>query len=268
MKYYKYIISVVLYKNMNDVVDMISSVRKAIHSYKIVLVNNYYDEASLREAKALAENNSCDLLETNNNGYGAGNNCAIEYASNNYKFDYIIISNPDIVIRQFDETDLLPPAIPAIYAPDIICRTGKRQNPMWTNKSNALEWALYQGIKHKFPVLEYGAILIRKVQRQLYLLRHKKHGVSKIYAAHGAFVVLSRTALQKIMIPYSSNMFLFFEEAWLANKAYLNAIDTYYCPSIIIDHKEDGSMKVTNLNTKSEARKSVIYYYEHKRMQE
>lgn len=66
---------------------------------------------------------------------------------------------------------------------------------------------------------------------------------------------------------FSEDMFLFFEEAWLANKAYSNGVKVYYIPQIVIDHKEDGSMKIADVNICAESRKSVMYYYEHKKVQ-
>lgn len=41
-------------------------------------------------------------MNVENKGYSYGNNRGIEYCHNNYEYDYIIISNPDIIIKKFD----------------------------------------------------------------------------------------------------------------------------------------------------------------------
>ena len=265
MKYYKYIFAVVLYKNMNDVTEMIESVSEKVTSYKIIIVNNYFDDLTSGAAKEIAKQSNCAFIETENNGYGSGNNRALAYAAKNYEFDYFIVSNPDVVIRKFDESLMQHPESPTIYAPDIICKSGKHQNPMWIYKSDLLEWLQYNGEKYKSIPLNYGAIIIRKVERELFLILKSKSKHSKIYAAHGAFCIISKGALKAMGTLYSENMFLFFEEAWLANKAYKNSVKVYYAPEIIIDHKEDGSMKLSTINISEESRKSVMYYYEHKK---
>lgn len=174
MENYKYIFSVVLYKNMNDVIEMIESVSQNVKYYKIILVNNYFDDATLKQARKVAKDYKCDFIETENKGYGAGNNRAAEYAMKKYTFDYFIVSNPDITIRKFDEAALKEAEIPAIYAPDIICRSGKHQNPMWIHRNDLLEWIQYNGEKYKSALLNYGAIAFRKIGRKLFLVASSK----------------------------------------------------------------------------------------------
>lgn len=263
---YKYIFSIVLYKNMDDVIEMIESAKKVITSIKIILVNNFYDVSTKEAAQKIAEKYSCDFISTENKGYGAGNNIAAEYAKKHYIFEYFIISNPDIIIKQFDEKSLKKASVPAIYAPQIICISGKQQNPMWVTKSSILERIQYLGEKKNSMLLNYGAIAIRKVQRIIFLKKHLKDKRTKIYAAHGAFCIISTSALELLKKPYEEGMFLFFEEAWLANNAYINDIKSYFVPGIVINHKEDGSMKVSDVNMSKEAKKSVIYYYENRKV--
>lgn len=250
---------------MDDVIGMIESIQKKIQSYKVILVNNFFDEKTSQVAQEIAKKYSCDFIQVDNNGYGAGNNRAVEYALSHYNFDYFVVSNSDISIRKFDDSILNGPETPAIYAPDIVCRTGKRQNPMWVHRNDFLEWLQYVGEKRKWIWLNFTPIIIRKIQRIFFLKMVSNHNLTKIYAAHGAFCIMSRTAIQKISLPYSENMFLFFEEAWLANKAYVNNVQIYYCPTIIIDHGEDGSMRVSNVNMANESRKSVMYYFENRK---
>lgn len=264
---YKYIFSVVLYRNMDDVIEMIESVRSILTSAKIILVNNYYDDSTLERARKIAVTYDCVLVESENKGYGAGNNCALEYAQKHYIFEYYIVANPDITIEAFDEQLLEDGETPAIYAPRTICKTGKQQNPMWVTRNGFIEWLQYEGEKHEYKILDLAAIVFRKIQRELFL-HANKNSIKKrrIYAAHGAFCIISSTALEKLGKPYNENMFLFFEEAWLANNAFVKKIPVYFIPTIVIRHKEDGSMRISNVNQNQIAHKSMTYYYEHKRV--
>ena len=62
---------------------------------------------------------------------------------------------------------------------------------------------------------------------------------------------------------YDENMFLFSEEDVLAYKLKREGISTNYTENMKIIHKEDGSIKKSNLSVKEEVRKSGIYFYEH-----
>lgn len=268
-KYYKYIFVVLLYKNMSDVLEMLESVDEKMDDYHVILVNSFYDEETNETARAIAEKSrSCSFISVANKGYGAGNNAGIAYANEYYDYDYVIISNPDIVIRNFDESALLGADIEAVYAPKIISRDHKRQNPNWGVHSDFLEHLQYLACKTENKFLDYSVIAILKIIRLVYGYLADIFHIHRLQIgnAHGSFVVLSKAAVEKIAPLYDENMFLFYEEVYLGNKTYRNKIPTYYVPDILIHHKEDGSMQVANVNTRKEAHKSVVYYFEHKSM--
>ena len=71
-------------------------------SYRVIIVNNYYDDETKDNVFNIACNYDCDFINANNDGYGAGNNRGIELAMAKYKFKYLIVSNTDIEILSFD----------------------------------------------------------------------------------------------------------------------------------------------------------------------
>ena len=112
----------------------------------------------------------------------------------------------------------------------------------------------------------YSAIGILKVQRIIFNAIDKvcKFKLHKIYCAHGCFVIFSKQAIFDLVPIYDEKMFLFYEEEYLARRAYLKKLPIYYTSDIQIKHKEDGSMKIANINQRKEAHKSIIYYYENR----
>ena len=265
--YYKYIFVVLLYRNMTDIHDLLKSIENKMNSYHVVLVNSFYDDRTNKEAEKIAKSfESCSFLSVENHGYGAGNNAGIEYARKHFNYDYIIISNPDIIIEQFDDSILQLPEIPTIHAPKIISRDYKRQNPNWAIHSNLLEYMQYLACKYDNTVLDYFVIAILKCLRILYGVIADIFHIKqiKIGNAHGSFLILSKSAINILYPLYDENMFLFYEEVYLGNRSYCRKVPTYYISNIIVNHKEDGSMRIANVNTRKEAHKSVVYYYEHK----
>ena len=123
---YKFIVIILIYRNYKDLIDCIDSIYEKVDDCKIVIVNAYYDEESKKKIQEIANTKNCDFLNEVNKGYSYGNNRGIEYVKKNYEFEYIIISNPDIVVKK--RIANLPDA--EIIAPKIIAASGKNQNPI------------------------------------------------------------------------------------------------------------------------------------------
>ena len=82
-------------------------------------------------------------MDEKNKGYSFGNNKGITFANEKYEYEYIIISNPDIIVKQFN--DNLPDA--EIIAPKVVTMSGKNQNPMAIKENRLAEYLVYQGLK-------------------------------------------------------------------------------------------------------------------------
>lgn len=257
------VFSVVVYRNTDDLTEFLQSVRQNVSvGYRVILVNNYYDDDSRDRVKEIAEENGCDFINSENNGYGSGNNRAAEYALKNYDFDYFIVSNPDIIIKKFDYGKLNT-VKDGVIAPEIITVGGKQQNPMYVKDLRSANRKIYIGLKHnkKFPF--YFGIGLHKIVRGwhnfLYKLSRKQ--MHRIYQAHGSFVIFTNSCLQQTGAPYDENMFLFAEESYLAYVLKNKNIPTVYCNFVSVIHKEDGSMKFRN-DINAQLKKSNLYFYE------
>lgn len=260
---YKYIFVILVYRNADDLYDCLKSIQEKVNDYKIIIVNSFYDYESEKNISEIAYNYGCEFLSVENKGYGAGNNKGIEYALSKYDFDYIVLSNPDIIIEEFTD-EVLKSNKDCVVAPLIKTLNGKSQNPYWMYKCSFAEWLIYQGQKHGNTTMYYVGVAINKIIREIglkkFLSSPKKFDF--VYATHGSFVFFPHSLFDKIGLFYDENMFLFAEEPYIAHVFEDAGIKSIITKDVKILHKEDGSMKISKIDENSEAQKSIIYYYE------
>jgi GT2 family glycosyltransferase len=265
MKKINVIFCVLTYKNHTDLIefaDQLKNNKKINFSYKVIVINNYADEESLKKIRKIAISNNCDFIENENKGYSHGNNLGIEFAKLNYEFDYLVVCNPDTLIKQFN-FDTLSEHKKSIIAPEIICLNGKRQNPMYYRYMPFSEKIVYYGFLYSNKILFYLGIAMNKFDRYLnnLIMGFLKKNKKKIYAGHGSYLIFSQYSINKLHPVFDENIFLFCEEIDLAKKAERNHINFIYIKEIIILHKEDSSMNLSNRNLNKIHRESYLYYY-------
>lgn len=260
----KYVFIILVYKNTSDLLECIESIEDKVRSYKIIVVNAYYDDATKSDVERIAQSHNCDFINIENRGYSYGNNRGIELANKKYDYQYVVVSNPDIVIKDFDDDQINDTLEYDIIAPQIVAASGSHQNPMVIKKNKISEKLEYLGFKKGSSTLIYAGIILSKFCRWYHtnIRRISSNAVYKIYEAHGSFVIISQRAISKLFPVYDENMFLFAEEGVLAARANKEGILTCYYDLIHIRHKEDGSMKLSNISVNEELRKANIYYYE------
>lgn len=264
---YKFIFVILVYRNTDDLIECIDSIKNHVKSYRIIIVNAFYDDVTYQIVKEIAKDNDCDFINIENKGYSFGNNRGIEYADNHYNYDWIIISNPDIIVKNFD-SKIFDEAKFDILAPKITAADGRQQNPMMFRKCALSEKLIYNGLKKQCKSLFYWGIAITKFTRAIAIAYNKliRRNQYRIYCAHGSFVALSNHTVKTLFPVYDENMFLFGEEGVLAYKAAKAELKCFYSSQISIYHKEDGSMKLSNLSINNELKKSNIYFFENYRL--
>lgn len=259
---YTLVFCVLTYKNTADINDFLESVKKNCNfSYKVIIVNNFYNEESSKAFQNIAKENDCVFLESDNNGYGAGNNRGIAYAEENFDFDFLAVCNPDTVVKSF-ELDALNEYLnrEVIIAPKVICRSGKKQNPMIIKDSKLANALTAFGYRRKCNFFVYCGIAVNKLKNKLMLL--KKQSPRKVFRAHGCFVIFSKPAISALTPVYDEKVFMFVEEYDLGCKARLLGIPTLFVPKIDIYHKEDGSIKVSDVNVVKLESQAFLYFYD------
>jgi len=263
----KIIFVVLIYRNIKDMLEYIQNIESLGIDAKVIMVNSYYDDASMNDCSELAKKYDCDFLNVENKGYGYGNNIGIKHAIRSYEYEFLIVSNPDIIIKVFDEK-ALDNFSKAVVGPTIRTLNNRSQNPYWATSNYLGEWLIYIGYKKDIKSFILIGKAVNRIIRELFLLlfnksKKKNH---RVYAIHGCFVVYSKEAIDAIGSPYDEAIFLYSEEACIADILKNNSINTYITKSIKVIHKEDGSTKFTKHTRKSIEPKSFMVYYEKYRL--
>ena len=261
MPEYDYIFVLLVYRNTSDPEEFIASLKNIKASYRVILVNSFYDRQSEEKAAKLCEKNGCDFISTENRGYGAGNNLGIAFAAEHYRYKFLIVANPDVEIGNFP-ADLMDYAgSPCICGPLIKTLTGKRQNPCMVINSPFREfWLRRFAIKPENKLPFYIAIGVNKIERNLFNLVFGR-SVKRVYSLHGSFMIFSYEALRMLPQPFDPRMFLFREEDHVARCARRLHIRMIYNPHIDVLHKEDGSVKLDNEHLKAHTVDSLRVYF-------
>ena len=93
----------ILVLNYNDSATTISfanSVKDYANVSHVLIVDNNSTDDSLKKLKEIASEKILVLESERNGGYGAGNNIGIRYLSEKFKSEYILLSNPDVVVTE------------------------------------------------------------------------------------------------------------------------------------------------------------------------
>lgn len=259
----KYVFVVLVYRNTDDLTECLDSIESQVKSFRVIVVNAFYDDKTATKVEEICNLHKCVFINIENKGYSYGNNRGIELANKMFDYDYIIVSNPDIVVKQFKDDFLNPTFGYSIIAPRITAASGRKQNPMAIRECRFAQYLQYLGFKKGGYLLVYLGILISKILNSISLLVRDKSKPYRIYEAHGSFVIISKKAVDALYPIYDENMFLFAEEGVLASKAKHAGLLTCYYDDIHIKHKEDGSMKLGDFIVNTELCKANIYCYEH-----
>lgn len=255
---YDFVFVVLVYRNTDDLKDFFANF--TLPNSKVVVVNSFYDKMSEIVFKRIAEDNDADYIRVPNKGYGAGNNRGIEYALQHYDFQYLVVSNADIIIKDL-KLEIVQNYGDAIIAPEIRNANGKRQNPSSPfTPSKLREYLHYWMITGKHYKIIWLLFVWSRLTKIFFysICRWKK----TIFSAHGSFLILPKGVLNHLVPLYDESMFLFNEEEHIGRLAASKCIKTYYAEDIKIYHKEDGSMKIANVNQMEQAGRSYKIYYE------
>lgn len=229
------------YINSTDLKEFIESAKRQELNAAYIIVDAFHDQESSEKIKAIAESENANYLLIQNKGYSYGNNQGINFARENYEFEFLVVSNPDILIRQFS-IERLRGMEDKVIGPMIINVKNQMQNPMFVSENMLAQKLVYKGLKKNNKLSFYLGIALNKFNRMCFL-KQATNSVSQVYQLHGSFVVFGKLALDKLKTVYDENMFLFAEESYLAIELKKEGIRSIYNPQIIVMHKEDGSMR-------------------------
>lgn len=88
------------YNDADTTIDFIMRVKEYDVVNKIVVVDNCSTDDSYKKLKAY-ESDKIEIIQSGHNGgYGAGNNFGIRYLWEKYHSQYILLSNPDVIVDE------------------------------------------------------------------------------------------------------------------------------------------------------------------------
>ena len=260
--YYHTIVVVLVYRNIDIVKDFFQSLN--LKSHKVIIVNSYYDDASLEECRIIANQYGADFIPIENKGYGYGNNVGVQHAMNNYEYDFLIISNSDIEIKKMPHLDQYSGG-EYIIAPKTIMRTGKHQNPSTPWEMPFLYPILSFAHRRRSPIVCTCCHICTRLAREIFriyafIIRKKEY---KIFSAHGSFIIFTKRAINKLFPIFDDEMFLYNEEWFLALKAKKYNVPVVFIPDIEVFHYEGAS---SDFNVYSEYDKQSFEILNYKRI--
>lgn len=249
---YDFVFVVLVYRNTKDLEEFFAAFKLA--NSKVIVVNSYYDDVTKAEFERMAMFNDAAFVNVPNKGYGAGNNRGCEYALKHFSFRYLVISNADVVIKQMDVAHLGE----YIVAPDIITLSNHHSNPFRAYHYMLFDWIQVHCFQKNWRMPIILISVITKLQRIFFQMVRKK---GKVYAAHGAFVILPQKAVELMYPIYNERMFLFSEEEHFAKLAESKGIPVIYEPSVKVLHKEDGSTAAISEKTYELTKASFLEFF-------
>jgi len=238
---YKYIFVVLVYKN-TDVLEGFYASLQGLDSFKVIIVDSFYNESVREELRNIAAKQDSDFIGIENKGYGYGNNIGTQYAIENYDYDFLIISNSDIIIKKIDSLDKYR-GESMVIAPKTVMMTGKHQNPDTPWELKFIYPMLSYALNHKNGLVYTFCHICTRLNREIFklysgLIRKEKY---KVFSAHGSFFIVPKPAVDVLYPFFDNEMFLYNEEWYLALKARKYSIPVYYIPGIEVLHLEGAS---------------------------
>ena len=222
--------------NYNDYEETINYVEK-IKGFKslneIVIVDNNSTDTSYNKLKKIEKGNVRLLKSNVNKGYAAGNNIGIKYLKD--KVDYIIISNPDIIIEEnvikklradMDENREI-----AIVSPVIKLRGELLRG--WRLPKIKDEIGLNLNYFHRY------------VEKKLkYDDKRYNSKLTRVDVVSGCFFMIRRDVLN-LVGNFDESTFLFYEENILATKLKRINKKSYIDNEVKITHNESVTINKT-----------------------
>lgn len=233
---------VLTYINHEDLEDFLMSLSCVQGTYGVVVVDSFHDEASSVKIENIAKGHGSDYIRIPNKGYSFGNNRGIEYALKNYRFEYLVVSNPDIQIEELRIEDLRQNT-KAVIGASIVNLKGRKQNPVYIKKHELFQKMIYQGFKKDNKILLYAGILLNKVAKRVECGFKRTISPVDVFQLHGSFIIFPYKVIEKLGTVFDEQIFLFAEESFLALRLEKEGIRSIYDPRIHVKHKEDGSMQ-------------------------
>lgn len=181
----------------------------------IIVVDNCSTDDSVQQLGRYCVGNIKLLISDKNNGYAAGNNVGAKYAVAHCRSDVIIISNPDIEIKEADIKKIIEPLSCGFgMTTGLIYNYSKADNQRSLASNFAWKVPNYWQMLNNCFLISYK--IIRLANRGIYLnyKQHKNEKWIQAQAVPGCFFAITTEALKRVEY-FDEDTFLFGEETIL-----------------------------------------------------
>lgn len=245
MQYYDIVFVVLVYKN-TEVLSNFFRTLEIPFSYHVIVVNSFFDEESEKVCENISKENSATFIPVPNKGYGSGNNVGCAFAINHFDFEYLIISNSDIVVKSLYSLKEIK-CDTAVFAPETRMLNGHKQNPNIPYNSRIYIGLLKIGYRFNLPKIKTLGLVVNRFYREfayIYMRLFRRKNM-RIFSAHGSFIVFTKEAVLKLQPIFNDEMFLYNEELFLAYNCKQKNVPVIYVPELKVLHLEGASSSET-----------------------
>lgn len=230
---------------------------KMIKDYKsldcIIVVDNNSSDRSYEKLKKFENEKIVVLRSDKNGGYGYGNNIGIKFAIKRYNKCNIIISNPDIEVKD-DTIKLMAKYLNNNLRVAIVSPVIKEHGTL--NRG----WKLSNGYKEMILSIP---VIGKKLRNKIigYPPSHYNKKISNVDVISGCFFMIKSDVFKKINY-FDENLFLYYEENVICSKIKklnYDVIILNYC-SIIHNNSVSINKSYNGLGKYKMLKKSQMYY--------
>ena len=212
----KVAIIILNYNSEEDTIKYVQAIKEYKILDKIVVVDNKSITENAFEKLEKLKSDKTDVIQSDKNGgYSYGNNYALKYLDEKQeKYDYIIISNPDVsvtenaiveCVNKLEEKEDV-----AVVAPRMHDKENKPiRRSSWKIRTPRLDMI------HSTRLLEI--LFYKKLRKGEYSNEEYKNSELEVKAISGAFFVIKYDIFKKVNY-FDDNVFLFYEEDILSSK--------------------------------------------------
>ena len=257
----KVAVIIVNYNDAEDTKKYVNTISKYEIINRIVVVDNLSTTVGTFDKLKKLENEKVKVISSDKNGgYDYGNNFGVRYLQSiNEKYDYIIISNPDIEITETAIKHCLEVIDSdkkiGVIAPRMFDKENKPiRRSAWKMRTFGLD------VIHSTRLLEM--IFYKILRSGEYSTKEYEKELLEVEAISGAFFIIRSNVLEEINL-LDENVFLFYEEDILAKKLKEKGYKTISLNSEKFIHFESQTIGKTYsyFKKKKELYKSKIYYH-------
>ena len=243
-------IVVLNYNDYKETREYIDTIKKFRTINEIVVVDNNSTDASYEVLKRMEKGNITVLKAKENNGYASGNNIGVKYLKG--KVDYVIISNPDIILEE-----------------SVIKKLKKDmdENPEYALVAPVIEQhgEISRGWKLSKITNEIGLNLnyFHKIVEKKLKYDDKKYNsdLTRVDVVSGCFFAVRMDVLN-LVGNFDESTFLFYEENILASKFKNINAKSYVDNTVKVIHNESVTINKTmaSINKYKILKNSQKYY--------